>query len=216
MYHIDEDGIIDLTVNRSHETLNHSSDNRDDEEMSQLDPTDQHNQSDETIQLTQLSQKTLIQLRESLIDECDEICPILQKKIPRGKFVLDHQHKTSKEEIGSNGGAGLCRGVMDFRCNALEGKITNSFKRLGLNKEIELPFLLRNLADYLERPNLPFIHPKEKPKKQKLMKSSYNKLVTTLQNNNYTKPIPKYPPSGTLTKNLKNLYKIANLEPVLK
>ena len=192
---INDDGIIDLTVDSTMIV---------DEENSDFS------------NLTQLTQRTLVELRESLINECEEICPILQKKIPRDKFVLDHQHKTSKEEIGSNGGAGLCRGVMEFRCNALEGKITNNFKRLGLNKEIELPLLLRNMADYLERPNLPYIHPKEKPKQAKLMKSSYNKLVKSLQNINYNKPIPEYPKTKILTKKLEKLYKHVNLEPVLK
>lgn len=190
---IGDDGIIDLTIGN-----------------------DEMNIDCEIPQLTQLTQRTLVELREKLINECNEICPILQKKIPREKFVLDHQHKTSKEEMGSNGGAGLCRGVMEFRCNALEGKITNNFKRLGLNKEIELPLLLRNLADYLEQPNLPFIHPKEKPKQAKLMKSSYNKLVKELQNANYSKPIPEYPKSKKLTKKLEKLYQLVNLEPALK
>lgn len=189
-----DDGIIDLTID--------SEMNADDEIT--------------TSELTQLTQRTLVELRESLINECNETCPILQKKIARDKFVLDHQHKTSKEEIGSNGGAGLCRGVMEFRCNALEGKIANNFKRLGLNKEIELPSLLRNLADYLERPNLPYIHPKEKPKQAKLMKSSYNKLVKSLQEIKYSKPIPEYPKSKKLTKKLEKLYQLVDLEPVLK
>lgn len=164
-------------------------------------------------EFTQLNHRTLKELREKLIDECNEICPILGKQIPRSKFVLDHQHKTSKEEVGSNGGAGLCRGVIDFRCNAIEGKITNNFKRLGLNKEIELPRLLRNLADYLERPNLPYIHPTEKPKQPKLMKSSYNNLVKKLQAINYDKPVPSYPKSQKMSKKLQKLYDLVELEP---
>ena len=102
---------------------------------------------------------------------------------------------------------------MEFRCNALEGKIANNFKRLGLNKETDLPSLLRNLADYLERPNLPYIHPSEKPKSQKLMKSSYNKLIKELQLINYNKPVPPFPKNKKLSKKLQKLYDLVELEP---
>lgn len=47
--------------------------------------------------------------------------------------------------------------------------------RYGITQE-ELPTVLRSVADYLERAQLPYIHPSEAPKKQILTKTSYNKL----------------------------------------
>ena len=131
-------------------------------------------------ELTQLEQKDLKKFREEMHKKQDFICPLLKTKVD--KVVVDHRHKL-KDEAPSLDGKGLIRGVIDFRANALEGKITNSWKRLfGANEDnhpISLPNYLRNLADYLENPpldHLKLIHPKEKVKEKLFMKSDYNKI----------------------------------------
>src|SRR5574344_315655 len=114
--------------------------------------------------LINLKQNDLKPLKEKWAKEQNFICPILKKEIPLEKLVIDHLHKLKSEEPGLDG-KGCCRGAIDFRVNALEGKITNNFKRLGLEKDIKLPEFLRNLADYLEHNHLSdeilFVHPTE-------------------------------------------------------
>jgi hypothetical protein len=135
---------------------------------------------DDKQELTQLEQKDLKKFREEEHQKQDFICPILKTKVD--KVVVDHRHKL-KKELPSLDGKGLIRGVIDFRANAIEGKITNNWKRLfGADETkhpISLPDFLRNLADYLENPpldHLKLIHPKEKVKEEPFMKSDYNKI----------------------------------------
>lgn len=82
-----------------------------------------------------LSPKKISELR-SVISP-DNICAISKCKTENP--VLDHDHKT-----------GYVRGVIDRQINAWEGKVFNSFIRLGLHKRFDLIDLLRGLADYLE------------------------------------------------------------------
>lgn len=124
-------------------------------------------------------------------------CPILNQVIHYSEAVFDHKHKTKKEPIGVDG-KGLLRGVIHNQANIMEGKITNTYKRYGLNKFIPLPELLRRIADYLEDPPMKqkYIHPKELPKKERLKKSDFNKICK------YYFEI--YPKSKILPKYLKN------------
>ncbi len=161
-------------------------------------------------ELKQLKQKDLKPLRERLYIESDGICPIINKQFDLLDFVIDHQHKTLKETIGVNG-AGLIRGCIHRQSNSFEGKVTNSYKRYGLDKfDISLPDVLRNLADYLERENTEYIHPNEKPKEPKLKKSSYNKLKKIYIDKG---KFPVYPKSKKLTKPLENIYMRYNITP---
>jgi hypothetical protein len=163
--------------------------------------------------LRQLKQKEIKSLKIHLHKKQKRICPILGTKFKASKMVLDHQHKTKKEKIGKNG-AGLARGAIHFQANVLEGKITNAFKRYGLAKfGITLPDFLRNLADYLERENLPYIHPNEKPPKKKLMKRSYNKLRKLYDKKPIKSKFPDFPKSGKLIKPLEKLYNHYGLQP---
>jgi len=126
--------------------------------------------------LQQLDQKELAPLREKLHKEQGGICPILGKPFPVNLMVVDHMHMTKSDTAGVNG-KGQIRGVIHFQANAWEGKITNSFIRWGLAKfGVALPDMLRNLAAYLERTPLPYIHPNEKPKPRVLGKRLYNKI----------------------------------------
>lgn len=164
-------------------------------------------------ELVNLKQNDLNPLKEKWAEEQNFICPILKKEIPLEKLVIDHLHKLKSEEPGLNG-KGCCRGAIDFRANALEGKITNNFKRLGLEKDIKLPEFLRNLADYLENNHLSdeilFIHPTEVTREPNLSKRSYNKLKKLY---NGKAKFPEFPSSGKLTKPLEKLFKEYNIEP---
>ena len=164
-------------------------------------------------ELVNLKQNDLKPLKEKWAEEQNFLCPILKKEIPLEKLVIDHLHKLKSEEPGLNG-KGCCRGAIDFRANALEGKITNNFKRLGLEKDIKLPEFLRNLADYLENNHLNneilFIHPTEVIKEPKLSKRSYNKLKKLYIGK---AKFPDFPSSGKLTKPLEKLFKEYDIEP---
>lgn len=164
-------------------------------------------------EIIQLKSSDIKPLKEKWHGEQNGICPILKKEYPFDKFVIDHLHKLKSEDAGADG-KGCCRSAIEFRANALEGKITNNFKRLGLDKEIDLPSFLRNLADYLENNHLNddilYIHPNEKPKDPLVSKKNYNKLKKA-----YTgkAKFPEYPNSRKLTKPLEKLFKEYNIEP---
>ena len=164
--------------------------------------------------MIQLEQKEIKDLKEKWHNEQDNICPILQLPFPLESMTLDHLHKL-KSELPDETGKGLCRGTIQFQANMFEGKILSDYKRCGLEKMIDLPSFLRNLALYLENNKVQekelYIHPSEKPKKPKLMKSSYNKLKKLIDGKY---KLPKY--TGNLTKPLIELYKKYNLEPTFK
>lgn len=164
-------------------------------------------------EIIQLKQNDLKLLKEKWHIEQNFICPILKKEIPLEKLVIDHLHKLKSEEPGVDG-KGCARGAIEFRSNALEGKITNNFKRLGLDKEIDLPSFLRNLADYLENNHLNddvlYIHPTEVSRDPKVSKKNYNKLKKLYAGK---AKFPEYPNSGKLTKPLEKLFKEYEIEP---
>lgn len=152
------------------------------------------------------------------------ICPILKIFVPYDKIALDHKHKRKKDPVGING-SGLIRGVVQIQANALEGKIINNFKRLGLEKHITIESYLRNLADYLEFPPIPqrYIHPNEIKKEPKISRQSFNQLEKVYSKKypnrkklkyNYTRSKKHKPkPNQKLTKTLKKLYAEFNIKP---
>lgn len=164
-------------------------------------------------EIIQLKSNDLKPLKEKWHIEQNFICPILKKEVPLDKLVVDHLHKLKSEEPGVDG-KGCCRGAIEFRANALEGKITNNFKRLGLDKEIDLPSFLRNLADYLENNHLNddvlYIHPTEVSRDPKVSKKNYNKLKKLYVGK---AKFPEYPNSGKLTKPIEKLFKEYEVEP---
>lgn len=117
------------------------------------------------MKLIQIKQKELKEFRRSQWEKQGKKCPILNQKVDFEDTVVDHQHKRKSDPAGKNGD-GLIRGVLQTQVNAMEGKITNTFKRMGLGKFITLQEYLRNLADYLDNPPVPpkYIHPKEEKK----------------------------------------------------
>jgi len=177
------------------------------------------NPSNSTHTLIQLKQKDIIPLKEKLFKDNNGICPLLGIEVPLDKMALDHIHKLKGEEASEQ--KGTCRNLIEFRANAMEGKITNSWKRyFGANEElhpISLSNYLRNLADYLEAGALNdngtfYIHPKEAPEIPKLSKRNYNKLKKLCAGRK-GKKFPEFPKSGKLTKPLKKLYEEFDIEP---
>ena len=131
----------------------------------------------------ELKQKDITVLKEKLHKENNGVCPLLGKKVPLEQMVLDHIHKLKSEEYTEQ--KGTIRNAIEFRSNAMEGKIVNNWKRYfgadESNHPIPLPEFLRNLADYLEKGayndnGTYYIHPNEVPKQPKLTKRCYNKL----------------------------------------
>lgn len=158
-----------------------------------------------TENIIQLKYKDIKYLREKIYTEQNGICPILNEHINLEDTTLDHQHKLFKDQELIKDGNGLVRGVLSRKANSFEGKVFNAYRRLGLHKSsCTLPEILRNLADYLEKDNLPYIHPSEEPKKPKLKKSSYNKLVKEIHKDKPNKNIPKY--TSNFTKTLEKLF----------
>lgn len=162
--------------------------------------------------MKQLKQKDLKTLREKWHDEQSKICPLFDKECSYDEVTLDHYHALKSEGPDEKTGRGLCRGVIHKQANAIEGKITNAFRRYGGDKHIDIVSFLRKLADYLEKNKIHteerWIHPSEEPKPPKLMKSSYNKLVKAVAGK---QKVPKY--TGKLTKGLEKLYEKYGVEP---
>ena len=151
----------------------------------------------------------------------------LRQTIPLDKMVLDHAHKRNAEAYSPT--KGVVREALDKRANAILGKVENALKRTGLGYEddFDLPSFLRNAADYFERGayvdeegNM-YVHPSEVPKEPKVSKSNYNKLKKLYDNELFIptrkgqekKPMPKYPASKKLTKDLKTLFEKYDISP---
>jgi len=167
--------------------------------------------------LIQLNQKDIKSLKRKLHEAQNNICPLLNAEIPLDKMTLDHKHKLKANPAGPNGD-GLVRGAIDFRANAMEGKISNNWKRyFGADESkhpITLPQYLRNLADYLENPPCEqiYIHPSEKPKPKKLGKRVFNKIAK-LYKEEYPKRKPlEYPKSCKPTKKIRELAEYYQIE----
>lgn len=154
-------------------------------------------------------------LREKLHNEQNMICPVCAQKMSHDAMALDHQHKLFKNQPLLEDGAGLVRGAICLVCNSWEGKVSGSFKRMGLHKKNNsMSDLLRNLADYLERENLPYVHPNEVPREPNISKKNYNKIKKMYESEEFTperknqkkKVFPEFPKSAKLTKALEELF----------
>ena len=162
--------------------------------------------------LVPLTHAAAKELRKKLYKKQKKCCALLNIEIPFNECVLDHKHKLKAQIAGPNG-RGLVRGVLHHRTNTFEAKVGKAYKRMGLNRFIDLPTLLRNLADYLENPPCEqiYIHPNEREKVKKLSKIDYKRIVKyykVLYPNR--KKIPEYPKSGKETKTWKELLKKVN------
>jgi hypothetical protein len=158
--------------------------------------------------LEQIKHTEVAEVRKKIFEEQNFLCLITKK--PTQRPVLDHQHKKGL------GGSGLCRGVIDANINVFLGKIENNCKRYGIQID-DLPDVLRSIAEYLERPHLPILHPSEREKKKMVMKSSYNKLLSAIKksgNERDLKRLPKY--TGNMSKILSELAERYQIEMIMK
>lgn len=158
----------------------------------------------------QMKQSDILEFKKKKYKELNGICPVLGIKLPLEQFVVDHKHRTRNEEIGEEG-RGLVRGILAREVNSWEGKITNGFKRYGLQKyNVPIEDALQRLVDFLRYSKTNLIHPSEKPTERKITKNCYNILVKKikLSNLSYKKKekIPTYPKSGKLTMALEKLF----------
>lgn len=168
--------------------------------------------------LIELKQKDVKPLKEKLHTQNNGICPLLNIEVPLEKMALDHIHKLKSEECSEQ--KGTVRNAIEFRANAMEGKITNNWKRyFGADESthpISLPDFLRNLADYLEAGAYQdetgnfFVHPSEVTKEPKVSKRNYNVLKRLYEGR---AKFPEYPKSGKLTKKLAELFEKYDIEP---
>lgn len=86
-------------------------------------------------------------VRDKLVIAQGGIDPITQSQIVTG--CLDHAHDETQQ----------VRGVLSREINVLVGKIENCYTRnIKYWCSKDLPFLLRNIADYLEQKPLDIIH----------------------------------------------------------
>jgi hypothetical protein len=162
---------------------------------------------------TELKQKDILPLKAKLHKKNNGICPLLGIPVELNSMTLDHIHKLKSEDYAPN--KGTIRNAIEFRANALEGKITNNWKRYyGADESkhpVDLPTYLRNLANYLEagaynENGVYHIHPSEVPKAPKVKKSSYNKMIKLFELKYPKRKIPAYPKSKKLTKQIKKLF----------
>lgn len=173
-----------------------------------------------------LKSNQIKEMKHYLLQKNKGKCAIGGHTLTDEDSVLDHLHKETKKSVLGENGAGFIRSVLDFRINSLEGIILSKFYSSGCGNiqlddgtYLELPNLLRNLADYLEKgvfiddEGYGYIHPTELPKAPILQKDNYNKLVKELKRVNYPNKIPEYPKSGNMTQPLQKLYEMVNIIP---
>lgn len=164
--------------------------------------------------LRYVSRKDFPEIKKELLKKQNYTCPVSGKRLENNKeAVIDHQHKLFKDQPLGEKGAGLIRGVLDFRVNSWEGKVFNAFRRYGLHKfDRSLPQMLRKLADYLEDHITNMVHPSEQPKPKKLGKKVFKSIAKAHSEvSPRTKPL-QYPKSGKLTKKLEELAKKYNIK----
>lgn len=160
--------------------------------------------------LRQLKSTEVKELREKILKNQGFKCAICGKTLSEDDtgISLDHQHRLNKnQEIGSDG-AGLIRGVLCRECNTYEGKIWNNGTRYKQFKTVkERIEFLKRLIQYYEAGTYPFIHPTEKVPEKSISKRQYNKLKKVCPK------VPEYPKSTHLTKRLKELFDIYQINP---
>jgi len=163
------------------------------------------------IELKEITHAEYTVLRTKQYFKQKRVCPILKRKIRFKDSVFDHKHKTKAETLGENG-KGLLRGIVHNQANVIEGKIAKLYKRYGLHKFIDLPSLLRNIADYIENPpmKLEYAHPDEREFK-KLNKHDFNRICKYyFQMFPARMKLPVYPKRGRTNAEFEKMIKMAN------
>jgi hypothetical protein len=146
-----------------------------------------------------LKPKDIPAIREKILNEDQGGKCLICGKTP-SRPCLDHHHKKRVK------GTGKIRGVICSNCNVFLAKIENNSVRYAISHD-DLPTILRNIADYLEKEQYDMLHPSEVPK---LKKSSYNELKRAY---NGKKKFPAYPRSQKMNDALKALFEAYGIEP---
>lgn len=146
------------------------------------------------MEIKHLKTKDIKPLRDKLLKLNEGKCPILLTELDPKQAVLDHIHKQRKSDnITEN--AGVVRNTIDRNVNCMIGKIENAYKRYIPRDTNDLPSLLRNIADYIEKGpynenGVIFSHPTEngngdliKMKNIPFQKRLFNKLNLKLKEN---------------------------------
>lgn len=141
-------------------------------------------------------------IRDCLLEKQNCKCPLCDRVVELP--TLDHYH--GRKQYGS----GLIRGVICNTCNRMVGVIENNFIRNSIDYS-DAPQFLARLIPYLRDSREHYLHPTEKPKNPKLMKSSYNKLIKKISGK---QKVPKY--NGHFTKQLEILFQKYNIVPEFK
>ena len=159
--------------------------------------------------LIQLKACDIANYRKKLLIKQGNVCAIC--KLSCKKYVLDHQHKRRKMDPNGVNGNGLVRGTLCDGCNRIEGKVWNNAIRFG--KHDMLPQLLRNMADYLEQDNYPWIHPSEKPCHPKIYKRKYNELKKIMLEKEQSEPPAMPKKKRKMSVRLLSYFKKYNIDP---
>jgi len=117
--------------------------------------------------ITQARSKTIKPLRDAILNKQKGRCTICGN--PVQDPTLDHEH------IKKVKGTGFIRAVCCSKCNTFIARAENNAARHGISLR-SLPDVLRNMADHLEN-QIDIIHPTEIPKRKKVGKREWNKVV---------------------------------------
>jgi len=117
--------------------------------------------------ITQARSKTIKPLRDAILQKQKGLCTICGN--PVQDPTLDHEH------IKKVKGTGFIRAVCCSKCNTFIARAENNAARHSISLR-SLPNVLRNMADHLEN-QIDIIHPTEIPKRKKVGKREWNKVV---------------------------------------
>jgi hypothetical protein len=167
----------------------------------------------------EMKQKDIKPLKEKIWLANDKKCPVLDIELPLDKMALDHAHKKKDEAYSEN--KGVIREALDFRTNAVLGKLENALKRVGLSQkdDFNISDFLRRAADYFDRgayvdeDGCMYVHPTEVEKEPKMSKRNYNLLKKEYIKTGRKAKFPEAPKSGKTSIGLKKLFAEFNISP---
>ena len=135
--------------------------------------------SDQVITNRRVTRADLPRIRQKLSAEQGHVCPLCSRSLKSVKNTpaVDHCHKT-----------GFIRGVLCLNCNGLEGKLSNTLRRIditGLGEEE----LLRRFIAYKSKATTGMIYPSHKTEREK--RDLKNKKARAKYAKSKPKPQPK-------------------------
>lgn len=150
----------------------------------------------------QLKPSELDTVRQELLKKQNNKCILCERDFAGDLIAcVDHDHVS-----------GHVRAVLCTWCNANAGKIEQRANRAKQN--LTSMAWLMNFYKYITADHTNYLHPSEIPKKPKVKKTSFNKMIKLFKEKYPKKKVPDYPKSGTLTKSLEKLFEEFNIEDV--